>query len=32
MRIQVKGRNVAVSDEAREHVAKRFGKVSTTGV
>jgi putative sigma-54 modulation protein len=28
MRIQVKGRNVAVSDEIREHVAKRFQKVS----
>jgi putative sigma-54 modulation protein len=28
MRIQVKGRNVAVSDEIREHVAKRFEKVS----
>jgi putative sigma-54 modulation protein len=28
MRIQVKGRNVQVSDEVREHVAKRFRKVS----
>src|ERR1700744_4319501 len=28
MRIQVKGRNLHVSDELREHVAKRFGKIS----
>jgi putative sigma-54 modulation protein len=28
MRIQVKGRNVHVSDEVREHVVKRFGKIS----
>ncbi|HEY1714809.1 MAG TPA: ribosome-associated translation inhibitor RaiA [Solirubrobacteraceae bacterium] len=28
MRIQVKGRNVHVSDDVREHVAKRFGKIS----
>jgi putative sigma-54 modulation protein len=28
MRIEVKGRNVPVSDEMREHVAKRFRKVS----
>jgi putative sigma-54 modulation protein len=28
MRIQVKGRNVHVSEEVREHVVKRFGKVS----
>jgi putative sigma-54 modulation protein len=28
MRIQVKGRNVHVSDEIREHVSKRFGKIS----
>jgi putative sigma-54 modulation protein len=28
MRIQVKGRNVHVSDDVREHVAKRFQKVS----
>jgi putative sigma-54 modulation protein len=27
MRIQVKGRNVTVSEEIREHVAKRFEKV-----
>ncbi|HLH66842.1 MAG TPA: ribosome-associated translation inhibitor RaiA [Solirubrobacteraceae bacterium] len=27
MRIQVKGRNVHVTDAVREHVAKRFGKV-----
>jgi len=27
MRIQVKGRNIHVSDDVREHVAKRFGKV-----
>jgi putative sigma-54 modulation protein len=27
MRIDVKGRNLAVSDEIREHVAKRFRKV-----
>ena len=27
MRIEVKGRNLAVSDEIREHVAKRFRKV-----
>jgi putative sigma-54 modulation protein len=27
MRIQVKGRNLHVSDEVREHVTKRFGKV-----
>jgi putative sigma-54 modulation protein len=28
MRIQVKGRNIHVSDDVREHVAKRFGKVA----
>jgi putative sigma-54 modulation protein len=28
MRIEVKGRNVPVSDELREHVARRFRKVS----
>jgi ribosome hibernation promoting factor len=28
MRIQVKGRNVHVSDALREHVAKRFEKIS----
>lgn len=28
MRIQVKGRNLHVSDDVREHVAKRFRKVS----
>jgi putative sigma-54 modulation protein len=28
MRIQVKGRNVHVSEDIKEHVAKRFGKVS----
>src|ERR1700749_3092203 len=28
MRIRVKGRNLHVSDELREHVAKRFGKIS----
>jgi putative sigma-54 modulation protein len=28
MRIEVKGRNLPVSDELREHVAKRFRKVS----
>jgi putative sigma-54 modulation protein len=28
MRIQVKGRNVHVSEEIREHVSKRFGKIS----
>jgi len=28
MRIEVKGRNLPVSDELREHVAKRFQKVS----
>src|SRR6202035_4417666 len=28
MRISVKGRNLPVSDELREHVAKRFTKVS----
>jgi putative sigma-54 modulation protein len=28
MRIEVKGRNVPVSDDLREHVAKRFRKVS----
>jgi putative sigma-54 modulation protein len=28
MRIEVKGRNVQVSDSIREHVAKRFEKVS----
>jgi ribosome hibernation promoting factor len=27
MRIQVKGRNIHVSDDVREHVAKRFRKV-----
>jgi putative sigma-54 modulation protein len=27
MRIEVKGRNLAVSDDVREHVAKRFSKV-----
>jgi putative sigma-54 modulation protein len=28
MRIEVKGRNVPVSDDLREHVAKRFQKIS----
>jgi putative sigma-54 modulation protein len=28
MRIEVKGRNMAVSDDLKDHVAKRFGKVS----
>ena len=28
MRIQVKGRNLHVSDDVREHVVKRFGKIS----
>ena len=28
MRIQVKGRNIHVSDDVREHVAKRFQKVA----
>jgi putative sigma-54 modulation protein len=28
MRIEVKGRNVPVSDDLREHVAKRFRKVA----
>ncbi len=28
MRIEVKGRNVNVSDDVREHVAKRFRKVA----
>lgn len=28
MRIEVKGRNVTVSDTVREHVEKRFGKVA----
>jgi ribosome hibernation promoting factor len=28
MRIEVKGRNLPVSDDLREHVAKRFRKVS----
>lgn len=28
MRIQVKGRNIHVSDDVREHVAKRFHKVA----
>ena len=28
MRIEVKGRNVPVSEDLREHCAKRFGKVS----
>jgi putative sigma-54 modulation protein len=28
MRIQVKGRNVHVSDDVREHVNRRFGKIS----
>ena len=28
MRIQVKGRNLHVSDDVREHVSKRFRKVS----
>lgn len=28
MRIEVKGRNLPVSDETREHVVKRFRKVS----
>jgi putative sigma-54 modulation protein len=28
MRIEVKGRNVTVSDELREHVSKRFRKVA----
>ena len=27
MRIEVKGRNLSVSDDVREHVVKRFGKV-----
>ena len=27
MRIAVKGRNTAVTDELRKHVAKRFGKI-----
>lgn len=27
MRIQVKGRNIHVSDEVREHVVKRFSKI-----
>ena len=28
MRIEVKGRNLPVSDELREHVAKRFDKIA----
>jgi putative sigma-54 modulation protein len=28
MRIQVKGRNLHVSDDMREHVNKRFGKIA----
>ena len=28
MRIDVKGRNLSVSDAVREHVARRFGKIS----
>ena len=28
MRIEVKGRNLAVSDDVRTHVEKRFGKVA----
>jgi putative sigma-54 modulation protein len=28
MRIQVKGRNVHVSEDVKEHVVKRFGKIS----
>lgn len=28
MRIQVKGRNIAVSDELQEHVEKRFKKIA----
>ena len=28
MRIEVKGRNLPVSEDLREHVAKRFGKVA----
>ena len=28
MRIQIKGRNISVSDELREHVEKRFLKIS----
>ena len=28
MRIQVKGRNIPVDDGVREHVVKRFGKIS----
>ena len=28
MRIQVKGRNLHVSDDMREHVNRRFGKIS----
>jgi putative sigma-54 modulation protein len=28
MRIEVKGRNLTVSDDVREHIAKRFRKVS----
>lgn len=27
MRIEVKGRNIPVSDDMREHIGKRFGKV-----
>jgi ribosome hibernation promoting factor len=28
MRIEVKGRNLHVNDDVREHVVKRFGKIS----
>lgn len=28
MRIQIKGRNISISDELREHVEKRFMKIS----
>jgi putative sigma-54 modulation protein len=28
MRIEVKGRNLHVSDDVREHVVRRFGKIS----
>ena len=28
MRIQVKGRNLHVSEDVKEHVSKRFGKIS----
>ena len=32
MRIEVKGRNLPVSDDLREHVAKRFRKVDAAGI